>query len=294
MTARVLWWIVVVSACFGAPSCYYASGPDPTSGGDAGSVTSSEFPCAAATVLATCWGCHTSPPRGGAPMSLAHPSDLAAPSAAQPGSSLAERALARIRDTARPMPPAGLPRPDAASVAAFAAWIADGRPSGTCTGVHAPPDAGTAETICTSQLKWPIVWRDGSSDLDPRDMNPGLPCRACHQTEKPSRAFFFMGTAFPTLHEQDRCFSTVPQGTRVEILDANGQVALTMSVRARGNFFSNSRTADVALPFTARVVTPNGAISQMTTPQMTGDCNGCHTEQGANGAPGRIVLPAMP
>jgi predicted CXXCH cytochrome family protein len=29
----------------------------------------------------------------------------------------------------------------------------------------------------------------------------------------------------------------------------------------------------------------------MMTPQETGDCNSCHTEQGRNGAPGRILLP---
>ncbi|MGD0679831.1 MAG: hypothetical protein ABSC94_30975 [Polyangiaceae bacterium] len=38
-------------------------------------------------------------------------------------------------------------------------------------------------------------------------------------------------------------------------------------------------------------ITYNGKTAAMTTPQMTGDCNSCHTEQGANGAPGRIVLP---
>jgi len=29
----------------------------------------------------------------------------------------------------------------------------------------------------------------------------------------------------------------------------------------------------------------------MLSPQMDGDCNSCHTENGANGAPGRIVAP---
>jgi len=29
----------------------------------------------------------------------------------------------------------------------------------------------------------------------------------------------------------------------------------------------------------------------MTAPQTSGDCNGCHTQTGANGAPGRITLP---
>lgn len=123
-------------------------------------------------------------------------------------------------------------------------------------------------------------------------MNPGLACRNCHLDEDDDLAFFFMGTVFPTLHEEDRCYSDVPAGTVVEIIDRNGQVALELEVRERGNFFSSSTRAQVELPFTARVVTPDGATIQMNTPQMTGDCNGCHTEQGENGAPGRILLPA--
>jgi len=31
--------------------------------------------------------------------------------------------------------------------------------------------------------------------------------------------------------------------------------------------------------------------SAMSALQTTGDCNGCHTEAGASGAPGRIQLP---
>jgi hypothetical protein len=44
------------------------------------------------------------------------------------------------------------------------------------------------------------------------------------------------------------------------------------------------------LPFTAKV-TFQGREIVMTTPQTDGDCNSCHTETGANGAPGRIKLP---
>ncbi|MDQ3336287.1 MAG: hypothetical protein M4D80_14055 [Myxococcota bacterium] len=268
-------------------ACYYASTPEiGSSGGDGGSVASGEFPCEVAETLAFCSGCHSDPPRGGAPFALADRADLAAMAPAFAGTSIATRALARMRDSSRPMPPSGLPRPSAMQIDAFAAWIDAGMPQGSCMGTGGGPDAGIAETICTSNQYWPLDWDDGSPN-----MNPGLPCRACHLQREEERAYFFMGTAFPTLHEKDRCFSIVPAGTRVEIIDANGAVALTMAVRAKGNFFSSSRMAGVALPFTARVITPNGAINQMSTPQMSGDCNGCHTEQGANGAPGRILLP---
>lgn len=223
-------------------------------------------------------------------MSLTRFTDLSAMSGVEPGVEVARRALVRMRQTTSPMPPVGMARPDAASIDAFAAWVDKGMPPGSCEGVAPPPsgdpvDMGPAETVCSSNDKWPIGADEGP------DMNPGMACRSCHLNNKPERAYFFMGTAFPTLHEQDRCFSIVPTGTRVEIIDKNGQVALTMAVRAKGNFFSDSTTTTIALPFTARVITPSGAISQMMTPQMTGDCNGCHTEQGANGAPGRVLLP---
>ncbi|MDQ3366111.1 MAG: hypothetical protein M3680_11860 [Myxococcota bacterium] len=281
--------------------CYYASEPPTASGTfDGGAVASSEFPCEVAEVLATCWGCHSSPPKGGAPMSLVALADLRAMSTVQPAASLAERAVVRMRQADRPMPPVGLPRPSAAAIDAFAAWVTAGTPPGSCEGVQPPGDGGPTgpfETVCSSGSKWPIGGGDDDDDDDEEgspDMNPGLPCRTCHLAQEPERAYFFMGTAYPTLHEQDRCRSIVPPGTRVEILDNTGQVALTLPVRASGNFFSSSTLPQVALPFTARVVSPTGLISQMSTPQMTGDCNGCHTEQGINGAPGRVLLPSQP
>ncbi|MBA3460931.1 MAG: hypothetical protein H0T46_13260 [Deltaproteobacteria bacterium] len=275
--------------------CYYGSAPDVSGGGGVdGQVASTEFPCEVANVLTTCWGCHSNPPRGGAPIPLTKLADLRAVSGVAPAMSVAERAVIRMKDSARPMPPPGSPRPAPGGIDAFTAWVASGMPPGSCDGVTPPGDGGPTgpfPTVCSSGQKYiPQNGDDDDEDGSP-DMNPGMPCRACHLANEPDEARFFMGTAYPTLHEQDRCFSTVAAGTRVEILDANGNVAVTMPVRARGNFFSMSRNANIALPFTARVVSPSGAFTQMTTPQMTGDCNSCHTEQGANGAPGRILLP---
>jgi hypothetical protein len=38
-------------------------------------------------------------------------------------------------------------------------------------------------------------------------------------------------------------------------------------------------------------VTYMGRERAMVTMQTSGDCNSCHTQNGANAAPGRIVLP---
>lgn len=276
----------LAAALLGA-GCYYASSPETgdLAGGPDAQLASVEFPCEVAQVLSACWGCHGDPPRGGAPVALTTRAQLAATSPR--GGTYGERSVARLRDAAQPMPPSGLPRPDAAGVDAFAAWVQAGMLMGSCEGVTPPGGGGPAATVCTSGQKFPAGDDEGSPD-----MNPGMACRACHLREEPSEARYFMGTAYPTLHEEDRCYSSVPTGTVVQIVDRDGTVALTMPVRARGNFYSSSLLANVALPYTARVVSPTGGVTEMTTPQSSGDCNACHTEQGANGAPGRIVFPA--
>jgi hypothetical protein len=75
-------------------------------------------------------------------------------------------------------------------------------------------------------------------------------------------------------------------GIQVVITDATGRV-LTLPVNAVGNF---SSTTAVTRPFHAKVVR-GGVERTMTATQTSGDCNTCHTQNGANGAPGRIVVP---
>ncbi|HVV84949.1 MAG TPA: hypothetical protein VHE35_17920 [Kofleriaceae bacterium] len=279
--ARMMFVSLAAALGGGAAGCYYAS--DAGSSGDTPPADSDQFPCEAAKLLSTCWACHGTPPRGGAEISLDKLTDLTAASMAAPGQSVAQRALARLRDTNDPMPPVGYPRPSDADITAFEGWVDGGMPGGTCSSTSNPGDP--APTVCTSGSKWTGGNRESS------DMNPGLPCRECHLRDEPRKAYFFMGTVYPTLHEQDLCYSRVPTGTRVEILDASGAVRATMQVRAEGNFYSNSTSISFNLPYTARVVSPSGSTIAMTTPQTDGDCNGCHTEQGASDAIGRILLP---
>ncbi len=148
------------------------------------------------------------------------------------------------------------------------------------------PDAGPvlAETTCTSQS----FWMGGDSPSE--QMNPGLPCRSCHAFSAPELAYYFAGTVFPSLHEQDLCNSPPPEGGRIEILNEAGEVVLTLRPNAAGNFSSKSREPGFPLPYRARVVLGEREAT-MQTLQYSGDCNLCHTEQGAQGAPGRIVWP---
>ena len=99
-----------------------------------------------------------------------------------------------------------------------------------------------------------------------------------------------MGTVFGEPHAKDLCIAPPVSDGQIEILDNTGAVAATLTANGYGNFFLASTTNSVALPYTARVV-GNGRTATMITPQTTGDCNTCHTEQGLQGAPGRIYWP---
>ena len=160
------------------------------------------------------------------------------------------------------------------------------------------PDSGTMLPVkCSSGMKWT------SGNAASEWMNPGYACRSCHLGQNflgqnprgesnLQYAMFFMGTAFADFQEENLCMpKSVPAGAVVEILGADGGVALSLAIDpASGNFRSTSTTSEVPLPYRARI-RANGMVRTMAALQMSGDCNTCHTEQGREGAPGRIVWP---
>lgn len=133
---------------------------------------------------------------------------------------------------------------------------------------------------CASGMKW--TGGDSESPL----MHPGGDCIGCHASgEGPT--FAVAGTVYDSSNEPLDCFGVA--GATVEITDAANQV-FTLTTNDAGNFFLRARDADVAMPIHA-VVKYNGNEHAMSAAQSTGACNTCHTEQGANGAPGRILIP---
>lgn len=154
-----------------------------------------------------------------------------------------------------------------------------------------------AATVCSSELTWEMdednfVPGAGELDDDGPWMNPGLACISCHEQEDDDGPFILLGgTVYPTLHEPDLCFGVNGAATdvKVEVTDAQNKT-FTMPLQPTGNFSLPVGAGPVVFPIRAKVVA-NGKERAMATPQMSGDCNGCHTEQGKNGAPGRIFLP---
>lgn len=154
-----------------------------------------------------------------------------------------------------------------------------GAPGGAVKGF-----SGDGVGQCLSELWWSSGMK-GSSQ-----MQPGVACRACHLSSDEGPRDAYMGTAYPALHEVDGCMAAdVPSGAVVEILDASGQVRVSMPINTAGNFYSSSRGAVVS-PYYARV-RANGQVNAMSSPQTDGDCNTCHTADGLHDAPGRVLIP---
>ncbi len=237
-----------------------------------------DLPCDVASVLANnCLGCHGDPPSGGAPISLVTYDDLIATNSS--GITYAQRALTRMTATSSPMPPAGSASVSAADIATFQAWVTAGTPMGTC-GTTTGTDPLNAAPTCTSG-KFYSGHGDGSSQMD-----PGEACIACHdQSGGEAPRFGVAGTVYPTGHEPDLCDGVAGDAT-VVITDANA-VVYNLTVNSAGNFYSRST---MAFPIHAKVVV-GGQERVMASAQTSGDCNGCHTQDGASSAPGRIVTP---
>jgi hypothetical protein len=262
----------------------YDNGIDGGGGGvDGGDPASAHagLPCDIETFLADhCQSCHGSTPSNGAPISLMTYGDLAARSST--GVPVAQRALARIKSPNAQMPPS--PASVAlAEIAIFEAWVNAGTPQGDCMAMPGPFDG---PPVCSSGTTW-----TGGNRESPV-MHPGLACIACHATSHDAAAsgpadaprFSIAGTVYPTGHEPNDCNGAT--AAVVEITDASGKVT-SLPINAAGNFFTS---AAIASPFHVAVVA-HGKRRAMAPSPPNGDCNSCHTQNGANGAPGRIVLP---
>jgi hypothetical protein len=278
-----------------------AGGGSPGGGSNGVGAAADGLPCEIATLLAAkCTSCHSNPPVAYAPMALVSYADLLAPAKSDASKTNAVVSLARMGSAASPMPPSPAALASAGEIAAFAAWVNAGTPMGACGGVDAgtsPVDAGTspvdagpnpfdAPPQCTSNTFSNV--KEGAA------MKPGMGCVSCHDGSGDAPKLLVGGTAYATPHEPDKCNAQVEMGPDVstavvEITDKNG-VVLQLAVNSVGNFYRAASKGALALPYTAKIKY-NGGERAMGSPQMSGDCNGCHTQAGSNGAPGRVLLP---
>ncbi len=253
-------------------------------GGSTGSAGSSDLPCDVGHLLATyCAACHG---RGTA-MPLTSRAELMAPSMIDPTLSRAQKSVQRFLATdGLRMPPSPLPEPTVEEIQAFQDWVDAGAMSGTCAdatdGIDTPSPYDTP-SVCSSDK----LWTKGNEE-SPR-MNPGQECISCHTEEREGPRFLVAGTLYPTAHEPDNCNGTTASSSLyVEITDADGAV-YNLKPNSAGNFFLEE-ARNFKLPYTARVVSGDEE-RVMLSPQDDGDCNSCHSENGDNLAPGRVMAP---
>jgi len=271
----------------GQPGPAYPDGPG--AGGPDGSPpganpAASGLPCdISATLQRYCIGCHSSPPVASAPMALLRYEDLIA-TRGNPPRAVAERALERMREGS--MPPSPLVGPTAAELSAFESWVNAGLPRSTCSTAadagRPAPNPYETPLQCSSGR----YWRD--DDDESPEMHPGRACIACHSQDDEGPRLTIGGTVYRTAHEPDDCNGGLGASERivVQITDANGMV-IELTVNRAGNFLYEG---SVALPYSAKVIA-GGKERAMPPKQTSGDCNSCHTVNGTNGAPGRIMAP---
>ncbi|AKU99551.1 hypothetical protein AKJ09_06215 [Labilithrix luteola] len=281
--------VAAVAACSGADSPPPDATPTSTliPEGPAGSGLNTKLPCDVQALLENrCIGCHS----GNSPPPLLTYADLVAPSRSNPQKTMAQVAVERLRSATSPMPPPPAAPPAEDEIVAFENWVKAGTKSGTpCT----PPvvDAGapgttnpTVPLVCTSGQ----MWTGQESDREP-EMHPGGACNTCHQV-KGGPNFRIAGTVYPTLHEPDDCMGVDPRGGPLVVIvtDARNR-DFQIPVQEGGNF---SLPLQIAPPFKARVRNfVSDKVREMKGSVTSGDCNACHTGQGKNGAPGRIMAP---
>jgi len=284
--------IVLGAACYVGPvddaspstpgGGHAADGGSPASPGEGGAEASG-LPCDVHGLVASkCASCHGTPLA--APMRLVTYDDLTAPAPSDPARKVAEVMVARMRSATSPMPPSPGAAATPAEIGAVEKWIAAGYPRGACGASSSSGDAGGAAitSVCTSG----VFWSSGKRGVE---MHPGRACIQCHTTQSDEGPIVQIGgTVFPTFREPDECFGVdgTSANVHVVITDAKGSV-FDLPVAKTGNF---ALTTGATFPIRAKVVA-GGKERAMSASQTSGDCNACHTESGANGAPGRITAP---
>lgn len=250
---------------------------------DAG-VPGGSLPCDVQTLLVNrCDSCHGTSLSGNAPRSLVSYADLIKPDPANISMTEAQVALQRMKSTTSPMPPAPASALTAAEIATLQNWVNGGYPSGSCGGDAGPPpsDPLNAPPTCTSKKTY-----GGGTDGAGSSMNPGQACISCHKGGEAPK-FVIAGTLYPTGHEPNNCNGVSgTTGAKVVVTGNNG-TSITLTPNSAGNFTSSTTLPP---PYKAKVVNAAGVERVMSSSASSGDCNSCHTQNGANNAPGRVTL----
>ncbi len=151
----------------------------------------------------------------------------------------------------------------------------------TLAGCGLVPGLG-GPSVCATGNVWDLG--DQGSPL----MHPGDDCIACHANKGgDAPKLLIAGTVMGGLKDETDCGGI--EGVTVQVTEKDGHV-IEMQTNKAGNFLLKASDRELALPFTVKLIY-NGREREMKTPQSNGACATCHTPEGENGAPGRILVP---
>lgn len=257
---------------------------------EGGGSAAADLPCDLAKALERCFSCHGTTPLGDAKVSLNSYAALTAASPSMAGMTVAQSAVVRMKDTSKPMPAPPSAAATSAEIDALQKWIDSGMPKGDC---GSAPDPFAVPPKCTSGLT------EKRGDSAKGAMYPGRACVDCHVKEsREAPALWLGGTVYPSAHEPDNCISKITDApVSVVVVDSTGKTYTLPVSPASGNFYLRKTDAPAfKAPFKTKVV-KGDKERVMSTEQSNGDCNACHTQDGATvapttlKAPGRILQP---
>ena len=110
-------------------------------------------------------------------------------------------------------------------------------------------------------------------------MLPGRECMSCHDEMTAA------GTVFPT--ETSACNGTGVARVKVEILDEDGNTAISLTTNSAGNFYTKE---PLPSPYRARITSRDGTVMEMDSTTDDGNCAHCHRVPGIEDAKGRVAL----
>ncbi len=115
--------------------------------------------------------------------------------------------------------------------------------------------------------------------------NQGKNCLECH-------SFTGGGTVFTKIDAANYDETSASQTHKIRLLLSNGNTITYEKGNGYGNYKYSGDKSSIG-NFTAQVIDTNGTVvNQSRTDSHSSSrlaCNRCHTKDGANGAPGRIV-----
>jgi hypothetical protein len=131
---------------------------------------------------------------------------------------------------------------------------------------------------------------DGDDDDNKVVHNQGVNCLECHSSGK--RSFDSGATVYTVINGANYDASKSAKNYTIRLLLEDGKHIVYSKGNGQGN--ARWRGDEGAINnFTAQVLNPNGKVVNQSSKNSHNvgrlACNGCHTQSGLNGAPGRIV-----